>query len=102
MQTLQLYYDNVVNVVFDNYGNQYQVKEAKGNWKYINHNNKKVSVSTLQEKPLIQDFEDVVSRYVLGWHRDFNCPAIGYFVYRKITGKNISLQEYFIIHKKAT
>lgn len=95
MQTLQLFYDNVVNVVFDNYGNKYEVKEAKGNWKYINHNNKKVSISSLQEKPLIQDFDDVVFHYRFGWHREYPCPAIGYFVYRKITGEKISLKEFF-------
>ncbi len=95
MQETKLYYDNVVNVVFDNYGKEYEVKEAKGNWRYINKDNKKISVSTLEEKPLIRNFDDVVVHYVFGWHRELPCPAIGYGVYRKVSGKKIGLKDYY-------
>ena len=100
MQKIELYYDNVVNVVFDNYGKEYEVKEAKGNWKYINKGNEKISLSKIQTKILIRDFRDVVTHYILDWHSSHPCPAIGYSVYRKLTGKKIRLKDYYKQYKQ--
>lgn len=95
MQNIIFYYDDVVNVVFDNYGNEYTVKEAKGNWKFFNYSNKKISVSSLQNKPLIRDFNDVMAHYIFCWHRSYPCRAIGYYVYIKQTKRKITLDQYF-------
>ena len=95
MANTQLYYDDVVNVVFDNYGKTYEVKEAKGNWKYINLNNFNLSVSKLPTKPLISQFDDVMFRYIFcGWHQNYPCIAIDYLVYMKHLNKKITFNQY--------
>ena len=100
MDKIHIFYDNVVNVVYDNYGKEYEVKEGKGNWRYINKDNTKISVSTLPHKTLIRDFGDVSVHYILEWHRTHPCFAIGYFVLRKESKKKISLQEYYKQYKR--
>jgi hypothetical protein len=58
MNDLQhIFYDFVGNVVFDTYGKTYQVKESKG-WKFVNVGKSKISVSKLQKKFLIRNFDD--------------------------------------------
>ena len=89
-----IYYDNVWNVVFDTYGKEYPIKDVSG-WKCINIDNKKLGVSKLPIRVRIKNFDDVVVNYVFGWHRTHPCPAIGYSVYRKVTGKKISLKDYY-------
>jgi len=90
-----IYYDNVWHRVWDTHGKEYAIKEHQG-WKFINVGDKKLGVSKLPIKPLIRNFDDVVVNYVCGgWHRSFPCPAIGYSVYRKVTGKKISLKYYY-------
>jgi hypothetical protein len=98
MKSEVLYYDSVVNVVFDNYGNEYEVKEGKGNWIYINKDNKKISVSSLATKHLIRNFDDVMAHYILDWHTEYPCFAIGYYVYIKESNKKVSLQDFKKIH----
>lgn len=95
MDNTQLYYDDVVNVVFDNYGKTHEVKEAKGNWKYINIDNKKLSISKLPTKPLIRNMDDITFRYIFcGWHIKYPCVAIDYLVYMKHLRKKISFKQY--------
>jgi hypothetical protein len=95
MDNTQLYYDDVVNVVFDNYGKTHDVKEAKGNWKYINLDNSKVSISKLPTKPLIRNFDDVYYRYVFcGWHQKYPCVVIDYLVFMKHNRKKLNYKQY--------
>jgi hypothetical protein len=96
MANTQLFYDDVVNVVFDNYGKTHEVKEAKGNWKYINLYNSKLSVSKLPTKPLIRNMDDVHFRYIFcGWHQKYPCIAIDYLIYMKHLRKKITFKQYY-------
>lgn len=90
----KLYYDNVSNVVFDANGKEYPIK-TYNRCKCVNFNDKKIAVSKLENKTLIRDFEDVIYNYIFKWHDMYDCPAIGYLVYRKVKKNNISLKEYF-------
>ena len=94
MQNIQLYYDNVGEVVFDNYGKEYPIKIASGNWKYVNFNNKKVTIDKLERRFLINNFEDVIARYAIEWNRTYPCFAIEYFIFRKEKKVKVSLQEF--------
>jgi hypothetical protein len=94
MKEEQIYYDEMGNYGWSTH-KQYPVVERK-NWKYIVVDGKQIGVSKLPIKPLIRNFDDVVVNYVCGgWHRTHPCPAIGYSVYRKVTGKKISLKDYY-------
>lgn len=93
-----IFYDFVGNVVFDAYGKIYPIKGDK-RWYYINVGKDKVSVSKLKRKFLIRDFDDFSARYAIYFYANAPCPAMGYYVFRKITGKQISLQEYFKARK---
>lgn len=94
-----IYYDNVWQRVWDTYGKEYIIKEHSG-WKFINAGDKKIGISKLPTRVQIKDFDDVVVNYVFGWHREFPCPAIGYFVYRKVSNKKITMKEYFKLEKQ--
>jgi len=94
MQNNTIYYDNVWHRVWNTHGKEYVIKEHQG-WKFINVADKKIGISKLPIRTQINNFDDVVVNYVFGWHRTHPCPAIGYSVYRKVTGKKITLKEYF-------
>ena len=99
MNDLQhIFYDFVGNVVFDTYGKTYEVKESKG-WKFVNIGKDKVSVSKLQQKFLIKNFDDFISRYAIYFCAHHRCLAMEYYVYIKETGKKISLKEFFKTRK---
>ena len=93
MTTTKLFYDNVSNVVFDANGKEYPIKEYNRS-KCINYENKKIALSKIEQKTLIRDFDDVIFNYVFNWHAIYPCPAIEYFVYRKVKNSNVSLSEY--------
>lgn len=93
MQKEQIYYDKMGNYGYSTH-KQYPVVERKS-WKYIVVNGKQIGISKLPIKPQINSFDDVVFNYVFGWHSSFPCPAIGYFVYRKVSGKKITLKDYY-------
>jgi hypothetical protein len=99
MSNLQhIFYDFVGNVVFDTYGKIYEVKESKG-WKFVNVGKDKVSVSKLQKKFLIRNFDDFTARYALYFCANYRCLAMEYFVYRKVTGKQVTVKEFFKTRK---
>ena len=61
----------------------------------------KLGVSKLPVKMRINSFDDVVFAYIFeGWHRSFPCVAIGYYVYRKVSKKKITMKEYFKLDKQ--
>lgn len=93
-----LFYDFVGNVVFDTSDKIYEVKESKG-WKFINIGKNKVSVSKLQQKFLIRNFDDFVAKYAIYFCANYRCLAMEYFVYRKEAKKNITLKEFFKTRK---
>ncbi|MCX6208342.1 MAG: hypothetical protein NTZ59_02275 [Bacteroidetes bacterium] len=94
-----IYYDNVWQRVWDTHGKEYTIKEHQG-WRFINLGSNKIGINKLPQRVQIKDFDDVVVNYVFGWHRTHPCPAIGYSVYRKVTGKKITLKDYYNnIHK---
>jgi len=91
----QIFYCNVGNICWDTYGNTYPIKTG-GNWKHINVDGRKVGVSTLSVKVKIFNFDDFVFWYVFGGLcQKLPCPAMGYYVYQKMTGRSISLVNYF-------
>jgi hypothetical protein len=93
-QLENVFYCKVCNCVFDPHGKVYEIKEHR-NWKYINIDNKKVGVSSLEEKLRIFNFDDFLFSYVFnGLFRTFPCLAMDYYVYRKMTSKNISTKQY--------
>lgn len=94
-----IYYDNVWNVVFDTHWNEYPIKVHR-DWKFINIDNKKLGISKLPIRIRIRDFDDVVTNYVCCWHTSFPCCAIGYMVKRKVTGKKITLKDYYNEYRK--
>jgi hypothetical protein len=85
--------------VWDTYGKEYPIKEHQG-WKFVNIGNSKVGINKLPQRVLIRNFDDVVVNYVFGWHSSHPCPAIGYSVYRKVTGKKITLKDYYQQYKQ--
>jgi hypothetical protein len=93
METTKLFYDNVSNIVFDANGKEYPIKEYNRS-KCVNVGDKRIALSKLEQKPLIRDFDDVVFNYVFAWHSTYPCPAIGYFVYRKVKKNKITLKDY--------
>jgi hypothetical protein len=93
MQTIQLYYCNVWQRVWDTHGKIYEIKEHRG-WKFVNYNNTKVGINQLPNKPLIRDFDDVCTLYIFAWHTIFPCPAIGYYVAKKSNPK-LTKTEYY-------
>ena len=91
----QIFYCTVGSVCWDAYGNIYPIKTG-GNWKHINVYGRKVGISTLPVKVKIFDFDDFVFWYVFGGLcQKLPCPAMGYYVYQKMSGKSISLTNYF-------
>ena len=90
----EIFYCNVGNVCWDTYGNVYQIKTG-GNWKHINVGNKKIGVSALPVKIKIFNFDDFLYWYVFGGLCiSHPCIAMGYYVYIKMTGKNISMDNF--------
>jgi len=80
--------------VYDTYGKEYPIKEHR-NWKFVNINNKKIGVSTIQIKMKVSNFDDFVFAYIFGGLAHTHpCFAMDYLVYRKLTNKNITLKEY--------
>ena len=78
---------------------EYPVIERK-NWKYIVVDGKQIGVSKLPEKMRIRNFDDFLFSYVFGgMFRTFPCLAMEYFVYRKMTNKNISIKQYLLFIK---
>ncbi len=95
MANIQLFYDDVSNVVFDANGKEYPIKEYNRS-KQVNVNNKKLSVSKLPTKPLIRNMDDVHFRYIFcGWHQKYPCIAIDYLVYMKHLRKKITFKQYY-------
>lgn len=97
----QIFYCSVGNYGWSTH-KEYPVVERK-NWKYIVVDGKQIGVSKLPEKTRIRDFDDFVFVYVFGGLSISNpCIAMDYYVYRKVTNKNISLKKYlnFINSKK--
>lgn len=92
MTNEKIYYCNVGKYGWSTH-KQYEVKTRK-NWNYIVVNGKQIGVSTLEPKIRIRDFDDVVFNYVFNWHDTFDCPAIGYFVYRKVKKSKITINDY--------
>jgi hypothetical protein len=91
----QIFYCNVGEVCWDTYGNIYPIKTG-GNWKHVNVNNTKIGVSKLPIKMKVFDFDDVVFAYIFGGlHSSHPCPAIGYYVYKKVSKKTLTMIEYF-------
>lgn len=90
----EIYYCNVGNVCYDTYGKIYEIKSG-GNWKHINVNGKKIGVSTLPIKMKIFNFDDFTFLYWSYLFQSFPCPAMGYYVYLKMSGRSISLKKYF-------
>jgi len=97
----QIFYCNVGECGWSTH-KEYPVVERK-NWKYIVVDGKQIGVSKLKEKVRIRNFDDFVFAYVFGGlFRSNPCLAMDYFVYRKMTNKNISMKEYltFISRKE--
>jgi len=89
----KIFYCNVGNCGWSTH-KEYPVIERK-NWKYIVVDGKQIGVSKLQEKVRIRNFDDFVFAYIFGGlFRAYSCLAMDYFVYRKVTGKNISIKKY--------
>lgn len=82
-QKEKIYYCEVGNCGHDAHGNTYPVKEHKRNY-----NGRKIGVTKLIPKPFIRDFDDFIFFYIFcGWFRQFPCPAMQYYVTKKL--KNI-------------
>lgn len=95
----QIFYCKVGNCGWSTH-KEYPVVERK-NWKYIVVDGKQIGVSKLPEKMLIRNFDDFVFAYVFGGlFRTNPCIAMDYYVYRKMTKKNISIQQYLSSLKK--
>ena len=95
-----IFYCNVCNSVFDTHGKTYDVKEHR-NWKFVNFNNKKIGLSSLPIKMKIFDFDDFVFAYIFGGlFTSAPCFAMDYLVYRKVTGKRLTPQQYKIFQNK--
>jgi hypothetical protein len=94
MNNIQLYYDDVSNIVFDANGKEYPIKEYN-RCKQVNVGNKKISISKLPNKSLIRNMDDVMFRYIFcGWHQKYPCVAIDYLVYMKHLNKKITFNQY--------
>ena len=93
MTTTKLFYDNVSNIVFDANCKTYPIKEYNRS-KCVNVDNKRIAISKLELKTLIRDFNDVIYNYCFNWVGSYDCPAIGYFVYRKVKNSRITLKDY--------
>lgn len=94
MNNIQLYYDDVSNIVYDANGKEYPIKEYN-RCKQVNIGNKKVSISKLTTKPLIRNMDDVYYRYVFcGWHQKYPCIVIDYLVFMKHNRKKINYKQY--------
>lgn len=89
-----IFYDSVCNRAFDAHGKEYKVHERSGR-KWINLDNKQVNVKSLKEKFLIRDFDDFIFLYVFNLHVRFPCPAMGYFVMKKMFDRSLTLARYF-------
>lgn len=90
----QIFYCNVCNSVWDAHGKIYEIKEHR-NWKFINVGDKKVGVSSLPIRLKIFSFDDFIFAYWSYLLQRFPCPAMGYYVYQKMSGRSISLVNYF-------
>ena len=94
MDNIQLYYDDVSNIVFDANGKEYPIKEYN-RCKQVNVGNKKISISKLPTKPLIRNMDDVYHKYIFcSWHIKYPCIAIDYLVYMKHLNKKITFNQY--------
>lgn len=92
MTNEKIYYCNVGKCGWSTH-KEYEVKSRK-NWNYIVVNGKQIGVSTLEPKIRIRDFDDVVFNYVFDLVGSYPCPAIAYFVYRKVKNSRISIKDY--------
>jgi len=93
-QLKQIFYCKVGKVCWDASGNIYQVKTSN-RWEHINIGNKKISISTLPVKLKIFNFDDFVFAYVFGGLcQTHPCFAMGFYVYIKMTNRNITFEAY--------
>jgi len=94
-QLKNIFYDNVCNSVFDTHGKIYEIKEHR-NWKYININNIKVGINKLPIKMKIFSFDDFKFNYIFGGlFKTHPCIAMEYYIYRKISNKYITFEDYY-------
>ena len=96
----QIFYCNVADKCWDCYGRVYDIKVGrkgtKSEWRHINVNNSKIGIDKLPVKVKIFDFDDFVFYYAFtNLCQTHPCPAMGFYVYRKMAGKSISLVNYF-------
>ena len=90
----KLFYCNVGKCVYDTHGKVYEIKEHR-NWKFVNFDNKKIGVSSLPVKLKLFNFDDFQFNYIFGGlFNQFPCIAMEYLIYRRITKKNISANQY--------